>query len=268
MSLARRHQARILAAQTATLPTVGVAAAGSPPAAASIAVAPHIPSNRSALTASAQISMRLTHDLRRLKEIKSVAAKVAAKREMLPEYRAWCDGLLEAGRMTVGRRLDNAGGGDVMATIMVWSIDIGDWRRALELAAHILRFDVAMPNRYQRDAASLIVEEIAEAALRLQAKDQAFDLEVLERVEVLTNGIDMHDVIRAKLLKAIGIEIDRSARAAAGAGDNGTALSLLCRSLPILLEAQTLHDRVGVKTTIRSVEKAIAAANKTAGSAG
>ncbi len=255
MSLARRHQARILAAQSATLPSRGGhAAAGMPlPAAAT-----NSPISRAAATAAAQIKLRLTHDLRRLHEIKSVEAKIAAKREMLPEYRAWCDGELEAGRMTNGNRIEPGAAPDVLPTIMIWSIDVADWPRALELAEHVLRFDVVLPSRYKRDAASLVVEEIAEAASKLQGKGERFPLAVLESVEALTAGVDMHDEIRAKLMKAIGVELDAAARAAADGGDDATAIELLCRALPALQRANDLHPRVGAKTIIKGVEKALA----------
>lgn len=278
MSLARRHQARILAAQAATFPSRGGhAAAGTPsPAAATSSPTPctaaiagaqlHAGLSRAAATAAAQIKLRMTHDLRRLHEIRSVEAKIAAKRDMLPEYRAWCDGELEAGRMTVGNKLAAGAAPDVLPTVMIWSIDIGDWPRALELAAHVLRFDVALPSRYKRDAASLVVEEIAEAALKLQGKGERFPLDVLEQVEELTAGADMHDEIRAKLMKAIGVELDAAARAAAEGGDDAAALALLCRALPALQRASDLHSRVGAKTIIRSVEKALA--KEQAGAAG
>lgn len=248
MSLARQHQARVLGKQTAAaVPLSG----GHSPARSTVP----LPVDRAATTMARQIGLRLTHDLRRLKEIKSVAAKIAAKREMLPEYAPWIKGLL-AGSTEAGAGIS----GEVLPTIMVWLIDVGDYPDALVLAEHVLRHRVALPTRYVRDAPTLIVEEIAEAANKAQAAGEPFDLAVLEHVEALVHGIDMHDQVRAKLMKAIGYELDRTARAAAEAGADADALSLLCRSLTALQEAQKLNDRVGVKTTIRSVEKAIKAA--------
>jgi hypothetical protein len=257
MSLARRHQARILAAQAATLPHGGGTATAALPA-----VAP--PSlDRAASTAAAQIAMRLAHDLRRLKQIKAMSLKIAAKREMLPEYTAWVEGLL-----TGATEAGAGASGDVLPTIMVWTIDVGDFAAAMPLIEHVLRHNVPMPQRYERDAATLIVEEVAEAAIKAQAADEPFDLGILEQIELLTADVDMHDQVRAKLMKAIGFELDRTARAAAEAGTDADVLSLLCRSLIALKGAQKLNDRVGVKTTIRSVEKAIQAATPQPDSAG
>ncbi|MFZ3482237.1 phage terminase small subunit [Sphingomonas sp. 3-13AW] len=219
--------------------------------------------DRAASTAAAQIAMRLAHDLRRLKQIKAISLKIAAKREMLPEYTAWVEGLLS------GAAQAGAGAsGDVLPTIMVWMIDVGDFTGAMPLIEHVLHHNLPMPQRYERDAATLIAEEIADAAIKAQAAGEPFDLAILEQIEALVDGIDMHDQVRAKLLKAIGFELDRTARFAAEAGADAEALSLLCRSLIALKQAQGLHDRVGVKSTIRSIEKAIQAATPQPDSAG
>ncbi|HET9510011.1 MAG TPA: phage terminase small subunit [Sphingomonas sp.] len=239
MSLARRHQDRILAAQAASAP-----AAGSGLSAEMLA----------ADRAAAQIALRLQHDLRRLKEIKALPRKIAAKREMLPEYAAWIEGLLAADQPDTGVAAE------VLPTIMVWLIDVGDYPAALDLGRFILRHGVAMPARYHRDAASVLAEDIAEAAIKAQNADQPFALDILEAVEELTADIDMHDPIAAKLQKAVGVELDRAARAAAEAGTPEGALAMLLRSRTALMAAQDLQDRIGVKTVLKNVEKAIASA--------
>ncbi|MGO1303321.1 MAG: phage terminase small subunit [Sphingomonas parapaucimobilis] len=207
--------------------------------------------------AAAQILLRLRHDLRRLKAIQSIERKGDAKREMLPEYRAWCDHQLECGRMTNGHNLGSTGANDVLPTIMIWSIDTGDWARAIELAEHVIRFDIPLPTRYQRQAAPLIAEEFAEAALKIQARGEAFPVDVLEEVELLTDDADMHDEIRAKLMKAIGTEYARKAEAAL---DTPAFAEAAGRALAPLKRAQDLHGRVGVKVTIQRLEKAQAKA--------
>jgi hypothetical protein len=252
MSLARRHQDRILAAKAASAPASGgglthPVAIGTTP----FATARTTPANHAAAT----IKLRMTHDLRRLKEIKSVAHKIAAKREMLPEYRAWVRGILDAAATATGRELAPTGADEVLPTVMVWCIDIGDYEGALALAAVVIRFNVAMPSRYERDAATLVLEEIAEAALRAQNSNESFPLDVLEQVEALTDGIDMHDQPRAKLLKAIGRELtDR-----AGGATPDAARPMIEGALARYTAAQGLDPRIGVKTAIRGLEKARAA---------
>src|SRR3546814_6578686 len=151
MSLARRNRNRILATLTvASAPDGGavhVPAAAPLPAAGATNASP-------ADRAAAEIALRLTHDLRRLKEIRSIDAKIAAKREMLPEYKAWVQGILAADA-GVGTGL----AADVVPTCMVWLIDIGDFESALSLAEFVLRHKVPMPSRYERDAATLRSKE-------------------------------------------------------------------------------------------------------------
>ncbi len=255
MSLAQKHRDRVLAMQAASAPALGGG------------LAPSTPSRPAPMNqAAAQIRLRFVHDLRRLSEIKSTEAKIAAKRQMLPEYQSWCDGWLEAGRCTNGNELGSSGADDVLPTIMVWSIDTGDWVRALELAEHVLRFRVAMPDRYKRDAPTLLAEEIAEAAFRVQARAQPFPLAVLEKVELLTIGVDMHDEVKAKLQKAIGVELAR----AAGEVDTGAAdfIAAATRALEPLLRAQELNPRAGTKTKAAQLEKAIKAAKAATEQAG
>ena len=261
MSLARRTQERILAMKAASAPASGSGhtrpAATMSPVAAGTTPTP-VPTREGSTAESrlaAQMKLRLVHDLRRLKEIKSTELKIAAKRQMLPEYRAWFDGWLEAGRCTNGNELGSTGADDVLPTIMVWLIDTGDWAHALDVAEHVLRFRIAMPDRYKRDAATLVVEEVAEAAIRAQASSQVFPLDVLEKVELLTIGTDMHDEVQAKLQKALGVELAR----AAGEIDTGPAdfIAAATRALGVLRRAQELNPRAGIKTRVTQLEKAI-----------
>lgn len=247
MSLARRHRDRVLAAQTvASAPDGGaaVAPAVAPPSAAGATIPD--PADR----AASQIGLRLTHDLRRLKEIKSIDLKIAAKREMLPNYRDWIAGLLEADA-GVGSGI----AADVLPTCMVWMIDVGEYDQALDLAEFVLRHHVAMPSRYERDAPTIVVEEIADAAAKVQNTGEAFPLSVLDTVDNLTVGIDIHDQVRAKLLKAIGIEQLRRAEDAPAANSQAPLHSALAN----LREAQRLHDRIGVKDRIKRADKLLAA---------
>ena len=61
---------------------------------------------------------RLGVDLRRLKEIQSLEAKIELKRELLPGYIPWVAGVLEA---------DGGAEDDILAQVMVWAFDIGDF---------------------------------------------------------------------------------------------------------------------------------------------
>ena len=142
MSLARQTRDHVLSLITASAPAEG---GGFTPGRLHEEEGPYTPA---ATVAAQQTMMRLTHDLRQLKDTKAIDRKIAAKRLMLPEYAAWVDGQLAAGRATEARELPVTIANDVLPTMMVWAIDVGDWPRALELASHVLRFDVALPARY------------------------------------------------------------------------------------------------------------------------
>lgn len=247
MSLARQHRDRILASQTvASAPDGGADAA---PAAAPLpaaGAAKASPADR----AAAEMGLRLTHDLRRLKEIRSIDLKIAAKREMLPHYRDWIAGLIEA-----DAGVGSGVAADVLPTCMVWMIDVGDYAQALDLAEFALRHHIAMPSRYERDVATIVVEEIADAASKAQNMGEPFPLSVLDTADNLTIGLDIHDQVRAKLLKAIGIEQLRNAEDMPAESSQIPLQSALTN----LREAQRLHDRIGVKDRIKRADKLLAA---------
>lgn len=254
MSLARQtrdHVMSLIAANGASAPAGG----GFTPSMLHPEVQPYTPA---AEVAAKQIALRLTHDLRRLKDIKSVANKIAAKRVMIPEYRAWIDGELAAGEAADAGEIAPSAAIEVLPTIMVWAIDIGEWPLALRLAAHVLRHDVPLPARYERDAPTLILEEVAEAALRAQNAGDSFPLAVLQEVEDLVDGVDMHDQPRAKMFKAIGTEILRTSEIhPEGSPDRIAAAT---QALEPLRQAMALDARIGVKTVVQRLEKSIAKA--------
>ncbi|MCL2656154.1 MAG: phage terminase small subunit [Betaproteobacteria bacterium] len=177
---------------------------------------------------------KLIEDRRTLKSIKSIEQKAEAKRRMLPEYLAWVEGVLVA---------DAGGEDEIVTTCMVWSLDTGDFERALTLGDYCLRHDLKLPEHYQRDVAALLVEQIADAAKAARALGEPFDIEVIERVAELTAERDIHDQIRAKLHKETGLLLE--------AEQPDPALWNLKR-------AQALNASVGVKKDIERIERAIA----------
>jgi len=172
---------------------------------------------------------------RTLKGIKSVKAKIEKKRELLPEFDSYVAGVLEAGKGAQD---------DVLMTVLVWRIDIGDMEGALDIAEYAMKHDLQTPDRYERDTASLIAEEIADQALRMLAEEGADApalVEILQRADAITAEHDMHDEIRAKLHKATGYA-QRDAGSLADALENLNA-------------ALSLNERVGVKKDIEKLER-------------
>ena len=198
---------------------------------------------------TAQIQMRFTLDLRRLKEIKSVQAKIEAKREMLPDYAAWVEGWFSALEQTGEARKD-----EIVSTMMVWKIDTGDYAGALELAEPLISHGVPLPARYARDTATLVVEEIAEAALKALSKGEDFPLNILQQIEALTVKSDIHDEVNAKLFKAIGLEFLRQANLET---DLVAQSVFQFNAYRALVKARDLDDRIGVKKEIEKLARTL-----------
>lgn len=207
-------------------------------------------------TAYELMLMQLGEHRRRLKSVQSVERKVEMKRRILPEYAPWIDGVLQGGR----------GGQDkVLMTVMVWHMDAGNFAEALRIADYALRFDLAMPDDYQRTTATVIGDEVADAALLAQAGGTAFDLDVLTQAEAMTREADMPDEVRAKLHKALGIEhMGRAGEAPHLGASRPWAESARFH----LGRALQLHERVGVKKEIERLDRALKQPLTTSGAPG
>jgi hypothetical protein len=174
---------------------------------------------------------QLDEHRRALKAVESIERKAELKRQLLPAYDAWVAGVLEGAPGAQD---------DVLMTIMVWRIDVGDFRGALEIGAYALRHDLALPDQYKRSTPCLLVEEFAEAALRTHRAGEPIQVEPLVEIEDLTASADMPDEVRAKLHKAIGY---------------GLAAAEPARALDHLRRALQLFANVGVKKDIERLER-------------
>ncbi|MBF0375042.1 MAG: terminase [Alphaproteobacteria bacterium] len=170
-----------------------------------------------------------------MKAIKSRKAKIEAKIGFLPEYQAYVDGVLAAG---------NGNQDDVIMTIMLWRLDAQQWEGALEIAAHALRHHLVMPSQIARDPATVLVEEMADAALAAADAGTPIPAELAEALTTaqdLTADSDMPDEVRAKAMKALGL-------AARDAGQLAQAIEL-CRA------ALELDPKSGLKTELNRLLK-------------
>lgn len=172
---------------------------------------------------------------RTLKTIKSTQAKVDKKREMLPDFDPYIQGVLDGG---------NGAQDSVLMTMMVWRIDVGDLTGALDIGEYAVKHNLDTPDQFDRDTVSLLAEEIADTAARQlsESEDSAPALvEILERTAAVVDGHDMHDQIKAKLHKSTGY-----AHRIAGN---------LAAALEQLKQAVALNERAGVKQDIQQLEK-------------
>lgn len=198
---------------------------------------------RADATAYELMLSKLAEDRRRLHDIQSIERRAEVKRELLPDYEAWVGGALEG---------DHGVQDDVLMTIMVWRIDVGDLAGALKIARYAIQHKLAMPDQYRRSAGCLIAEEFADHALRLDAI--APDITGrLQDADELTATEDMPDQVRAKLLKAIGHGLSQTADAV----DQAEKPAYLQSALDHLKRAIGLHEKVGVKKDIERIEREI-----------
>ena len=187
---------------------------------------------------------QLAEHRRSLKLIQSVERKIEAKRTFLPVYDAWVDGALASG----------TGGHDlVLTTVMVWHIDAGNYGRALEIAAYAIRHKLPLPDQYDRNLGTVLIDEIGAAALA--GKIPLLDaISVLPRVLDLTQELDAPDQARAKLYKAMGwVLIGKT-----GPADidyEAVLRPIAINALKYLQRALDLWDQVGCKKDIERLER-------------
>ncbi|SLM62829.1 MULTISPECIES: phage terminase small subunit [Dickeya] len=189
-------------------------------------------------TAYEQQLHRLRLDQSRLHEIQSSQSKALMKRELLPNYQGWIDGALAA---------DTGQADEVLVTMMVWSIDVGDISAALRIGEYVIRHGLPMPDRYKRTAATALVDEICDpvlAAFKADAARAPLDVALLLQLNALTAGADMPDMVRAKLYKSIGYTLRLSSHELTAARE-------------WLQRAIALFDGIGVKRDIEILGRAI-----------
>jgi hypothetical protein len=174
---------------------------------------------------------------------------------LLPNYQAWIDGVLEAG---------NGGQDDVLTTILVWYIDVGDYERAVQVARYAVEHKLTLPDQYSRDIPTMLLDEFSEAFLKGKlADDPTLAANVLAMIDTLTEASDAPDQARAKLHKALGY-----ARLAIANGDDdkrdfeGPSLEYAQAALGNLKSALELFPGVGVKQDIDRLERRLKSATQ------
>lgn len=176
--------------------------------------------------------MQLAEHRRTLKGIQSIERKIDAKRTMLGVYKPWIDGLLAA---------DRGGQDDVLVTVMLWTLDTGDLEGAFNMADYVIRHGLSTPDRYERTAATMIAEEVADTAIKLQEADAGPTCSLLMAYLHLLTDCDIFDQVRAKLHKAVG-------RACYAEGLKQKAAEHYRRAIE-------LHDKVGIKKKLEVLER-------------
>ncbi|WP_417795913.1 phage terminase small subunit [Terasakiella pusilla] len=131
-----------------------------------------------------------------LKQVQSVQAKVIKKRDFITAYEPYIEGILQA---------DAGEQDDIVMTMMVWALDIGNFDLALRIASYALSHKLKMPQRFNRNVQTILVEEMADYAKNQGDDENVTDLEeYLFEAIILTEKQDMPDEARAKIYRELG----------------------------------------------------------------
>ncbi len=192
--------------------------------------------------------MQLNSDKNRLKNIQSKQNKVELKRQLLPNYKPYLHGILE-----VKPGVQDA----VVTEMLVWSIDVGEYDFALDLAEYVLEHGLKLPDRFERSEACFITEDIADEFLKVLKTDVSIDITVLERLESLITDEsldkskrDMPDEVKAKLYLALG-----KAEMRLITGEQLVDLVHATRARDFLEQACKLDDKCGGRTDLNKMTK-------------
>ncbi|UAB15570.1 phage terminase small subunit [Acinetobacter baumannii] len=192
--------------------------------------------------------LQLNSDKNRLKNIQSKQNKIELKRQLLPNYKPYVEGILE-----VKPGVQDA----VITEILVWAIDIGDYEFALDIAEYVLEHGLKLPDRFERSEACFITEDIADEFLKTLKTDVAVDITVLERLEQLITDEtlaqskrDMPDEVKAKLYLALGKTEMRFVT-----GEELVDLVHATRARDFLDQACKLDDKCGGRTDLNKMSK-------------
>lgn len=169
-------------------------------------------------------------DFSRAKTIKSHLRRKDFKRHALKRYQVWLDSFVKYLHKTgFDSELE-----EMFVWLMLWHIDVGDWRRGLQLAHVALTANMSVMKGFERNIAEVICEEIVGGILKSGASVEYADL--LEELAELLADEDMLDQISAKLCKARGLScIDSTPK----------------QAIQFFEQALRLDENVGVKRYLK-----------------
>lgn len=219
-------------------------------AASSVLIAPPHPEDGEDAQTYKLLMTKLQEDNWRLKDIQSTEKKIEAKGQMFDFYQDYVDAVLDAGEST-GKAVQD----EIVVTMMIWALDLTYWDRALVIAEHVFRFGLQLPQRFKRDAPTFVVEQIAETALPAAKLNEAFPVDVLQRVLVLAQPYDIVDIVQAKLRKALGYQLQRLAAQDSENGPAGMQKHALSAALEMYESAFRLSPKIGVTKEIEALKR-------------
>lgn len=192
-----------------------------------------------ALSAYEQMLHRLRVDQSRLKGFQATERKIEHKATILPNYESYIDGVLAS---------QSGLADEVFTTVIIWQIDTGNYARGLDMAEYALMHKLPLPDRYQRTLGTVLIDEICDPALAIIASGsdqvQHLSVDILRRLQSLTESQDVPDEVRAKIFKTLAYTL----RTSELIEDKAEALDYLQRAI-------LLWDGVGVKRDIEQLTR-------------
>ena len=176
--------------------------------------------------------VKLNSDRRRLRDIQSMSRKADVKREILPDYDAYIEGVLSGGKGIQD---------EVIVTLLIWALDSDDLSRAMPLIDYAVKNNMALPDSYNRNLATAVVDEFVASVQRMYQASESYPLEEIKHIKELTSDKDMPDEALAKLYKVLG--------------EAQEAAELLEAAFESYSRAYELNSRVGVKTQMNRLKK-------------
>lgn len=189
---------------------------------------------------------KLQQDYLRLKQVQSIEGRAELKRQLLPEYIPYVQGVLAEGKGAQDQ---------VLTTLMVWRMDAGDFSGALDIADYVITHSLLMPDRFERTTGTIIAEEISEVALKAQKAGGTFDLDLLLRTEQIAGEEDMPDQAKAKLHLALGKACAEKVSDDDTSENKVIALGYLQSAKDYLARAIELNTNCGGKKDLERVER-------------
>lgn len=186
-----------------------------------------------------QFMAKLQQDHLRLKQIQSAQGKGELKKQLLPEYSDYIQGVLESGAGVQD---------DVISTLMAWAVDAADYDLAADLGEYVVKHNLKLPDRFDRTPATFLADEIGGVALETLKRGETFSRELVTRVGQLTAPQDMPDQARAKIHLALGRII------AAGLTEQSEEVDITTARVN-LARAIELHHNCGGKKDLEKVDR-------------
>ena len=161
---------------------------------------------RADLSAYELAMAQLYEHKRALKKIQSVAKKGEFKAGILADYEPYVSGVLAG---------DGGHADEVITTIMLWSIDGGQYPRALPLLRYCIKHGLTLPDKFQRTLHTAIAEELSEAVLNHCKTDgnhghDIIEPELMQAFYQLLVNADMPDPVKGKLHKATALVLEQA----------------------------------------------------------